>query len=60
MERIVRDYPSLHLFSLPSVVNRERRHLELGVEGEPQLVDKAMEEICGEVERRGIAWTLRP
>jgi molybdopterin-biosynthesis enzyme MoeA-like protein len=60
MERIVRDYPSLHLFSLPSVVNRERRHLELGVEGEPPLVDKAMEEICGEVERRGIAWTWRP
>ena len=43
MERIVRDYPSLHLFSLPSVVNRERRHLELGVEGEPPLVDKAMD-----------------
>ncbi len=60
MERIVRDYPSLRLFSLPSVVNRERRHLELGVEGEPPLVDKAMEEIRSEVERRGIAWTWRP
>jgi hypothetical protein len=42
------------------VVNRERRHLELGVEGEPPLVDKAMEEIRSEVERRGIAWTWRP
>lgn len=26
MERIVSDYPSLRLFSLPSVANRERRH----------------------------------
>ncbi len=60
MERIVSDYPSLRLFSLPSVANRERRHLELGVEGEPALVDKAMGEICSEVGRRGLAWTWRP
>lgn len=60
MERIVSDYPSLRLFSLPSVANRERRHLELGVEGEPALVDKAMDEICSEADRRGLAWTWRP
>jgi len=60
MERIVSDYPSLRLFSLPSIANRERRHLELGVEGEPSLVDRAMEDICVEVDRRGIAWTWRP
>lgn len=60
MERIVKDYPTLRLFSLPSLNGTERRHLELGVEGEPTLVDKALEEIRQEVERRGIAWAWRP
>lgn len=60
MERIVRDYPSLRLFSLPSLVGKERRHLELGVEGAPELVDRAMSEIRVEVERRGITWAWRP
>ena len=60
MERIVRDYPDLRLFSLPSIANRERRHLELGVEGAPHRVDRAMKEICDEVDRRGVPWTWRP
>ncbi|WP_153145522.1 molybdopterin-binding protein [Dechloromonas sp. H13] len=60
MDRIVRNYPTLRLFSLPSLVGKERRHLELGVEGEPALVDLAMAEIRQEVEKRGIAWTWRP
>jgi molybdopterin-biosynthesis enzyme MoeA-like protein len=60
MEHIVAAYPSLRLFSLPSLVGKERKHLELGVEGEPALVDQAMEEIRGEVERRGIHWVWRP
>jgi molybdopterin-biosynthesis enzyme MoeA-like protein len=60
MERIVGAYPTLRLFSLPSLVGNERRHLELGVEGEPALVDQAMDEIRSEVERRGISWTWRP
>lgn len=60
MERIVKDYPTLRLFSLPSLVGKERRHLELGVEGAPELVDKAMEEIRIEVESRGINWVWRP
>ena len=59
MERIVKDYPTLRLFSLPSLNGSERRHLELGVEGEPALVEKAMEEIRVEIERRGIAWVWR-
>lgn len=59
MERIVKDYPSLRLFSLPSLNGQERRHLELGVEGEPALVDQAMEEIRQEVEKRGITWVWR-
>lgn len=60
MERIVAAYPTLRLFSLPSIgEGRQRRHLELGVEGDPGLVDRAMEEIRLEVERRGIAWRWR-
>ncbi len=59
MERIVAAYPSLRLFSLPSIQGNERRHLELGVEGDPALVDQAMEEIRIEVEKRGIAWRWR-
>ena len=59
MERIVADYPTLRLFSLPSLVGKERRHLELGVEGEPALVEQAMAEIRVEVERRGIDWAWR-
>ena len=60
MERIVADYPTLRLFSLPSLVGKERKHLELGVEGAPALVDKAMEEIRIEIEKRGITWVWRP
>ncbi|MBI2306622.1 MAG: competence/damage-inducible protein A [Rhodocyclales bacterium] len=59
MERIVAAYPTLRLFSLPSIQGKERRHLELGVEGEPVLVDKAMDEIRAEVEKRGIDWVWR-
>ena len=60
MERIVKDYPTLRLFSLPSISGSERRHLELGVEGEPVLVDQAMAEIRAEIEARGISWVWRP
>jgi molybdopterin-biosynthesis enzyme MoeA-like protein len=60
MERIVAAYPTLRLFSLPSLLGKERKHLELGVEGDPALVERAMEEIRIEIERRGISWTWRP
>jgi molybdopterin-biosynthesis enzyme MoeA-like protein len=60
MEAIVAAYPTLRLFSLPSMKDGERRHLELGVEGDPQLVDQAMADIRQEVERRQITWVWRP
>lgn len=60
MERIVKDYPALRLFSLPSFNGTDRRHLELGVEGDPALVDQAMAEIRAEIEKRGISWVWRP
>jgi len=60
MEEIVADFPTLRLFSLPSISpNGQRRHLELGVEGEHALVDQAMSRIRLEVERRGIDWQWR-
>lgn len=61
MERIVAAYPMLRLFSLPSLQGRERRHLELGVEGPPDAVAQAMAEIRTDIEQRpGISWSLRP
>lgn len=60
MEHIVAAYPTLRLFSLPSLVGKERKHLELGVEGAPELVDRAMEEIRVAVEARDIKWSWRP
>jgi molybdopterin-biosynthesis enzyme MoeA-like protein len=59
MEKIVADYPSLRLFSLPSISGNERKHLELGVEGNPDLVDQAMNDIKLEIENRGIHWVWR-
>lgn len=59
MERVVAEYPELRLFSLPSLVGQERRHLELGVEGAPERVEQAMVDIRREIERRGITWRWR-
>jgi molybdopterin-biosynthesis enzyme MoeA-like protein len=63
MERIVKTYPTLRLFSLPSIHKQTgteiKRHLELGVEGAPDLVDQAMADILEEVQARGIAWVWR-
>ena len=60
MERIVAEFPTLRLFSLPSVTNEGvRRHLELGVEGDEALVDAAMEVIRQTVEQRNIVWRWR-
>jgi len=61
MERIVADFPGLRLFSLPSMSEEgQRRYLELGVEGGPAEVERAMETIRQEVEGRGITWRWRP
>ena len=60
MERVVMLFPDLRLFSLPSMSDdRQRRHLELGVEGAPERVDAAMEIIRQEVEKREITWRWR-
>ncbi len=60
MLRIVREYPDLRLFSLPSIKDDgQRKHLELGVEGDPVRVDEAMAVIRNEVEARNITWAWR-
>ena len=60
MDQLLASFPGVKAYSLPSVgEDGKRRHLELGVEGEEALVDRAMEEIRVEVERRGIVWRWR-
>jgi len=57
MRRVEVDYPGVAVFSLPSLGTSEmRRHIELGVRGEPGRVAAALEEICVEVARLGFAW----
>ena len=60
MNRITRDYPKATLFSLPSFGGEGvRRHIELGVRGEPASVIRAMQEIRAEVTKRGLEWIAR-
>lgn len=47
-------YPGLKVFSLPSMgADGGRRHIELGVRGEPAAVENAMREMRDEIARRG-------
>jgi molybdopterin-biosynthesis enzyme MoeA-like protein len=51
MERIEARYPRVRVFSLPSVGDaRTRRHIELGVKGDPEQVAPAWSELCKELE----------
>jgi molybdopterin-biosynthesis enzyme MoeA-like protein len=60
MNRIVRDHPLANLFSLPSFGGEGvRRHIELGMRGEPAAVERAMAEIRAEVTRLGYEWVER-
>lgn len=61
MRRIEADYPQAGLFSLPSFGTQTmRRHIELGMRGEPSQVRAAMAEIREEVTRLGYAWEEKP
>ncbi|MEW6763667.1 MAG: molybdopterin-binding protein [Pseudomonadota bacterium] len=54
MEALQRDYPGVRVFSLPSVGDAHmRRHIELGVKGEPAQVAAAFAAMRSELERRG-------
>ena len=54
METLQRDYPGVRVFSLPSVGDAQtRRHIELGVKGEPAQVAAAFAAMRSELERHG-------
>lgn len=57
MQDITDRYPTATLFSLPSFGNEKiRRHIELGMRGEPAAVTAGMAEIRAEITRRGYEW----
>jgi hypothetical protein len=57
MQRITAAYPAATLFSLPSFGDAEtRRHIELGMKGEPGQVQAALIEIKAELSARGLEW----
>jgi molybdopterin-biosynthesis enzyme MoeA-like protein len=52
MEGLQARYPGIRVFSLPSVGDATtRRHIELGVKGDPAQVGPAFEEMCAELIR---------
>jgi len=52
MERLETRYPGIRVFSLPSVGDaRTRRHIELGVKGEPEQVAAAFDDMQAELDR---------
>jgi molybdopterin-biosynthesis enzyme MoeA-like protein len=54
MEGLEARYPGIRVFSLPSVGDATtRRHIELGVKGDPVQVAPAFQEMCSELGRMG-------
>jgi hypothetical protein len=61
MERIVADFPTLRLFSLPSISDDgQRRHLELGVEGDPPSLSRQWRRSARRSSGAGSTWQWRP
>jgi molybdopterin-biosynthesis enzyme MoeA-like protein len=60
MESLEADYPRVNVFSLPSVGDvKTRRHIELGVKGDPLQVDAAFDAMCAELTRMGAEYKLQ-
>jgi molybdopterin-biosynthesis enzyme MoeA-like protein len=54
MEALEARYPGVRVFSLPSVGDAHtRRHIELGVKGDPGEVEAAWADMCVELEKMG-------
>ncbi|CAN7526897.1 molybdopterin-binding protein [Pseudoduganella sp. LjRoot289] len=50
-------YPRIKVFSLPSVGDAHtRRHIELGVKGEPAQAGEAYARLCAELDRMGVEY----
>ena len=61
MRRIEADYPGVKVFSLPFLGSAEvRRHIELGVRGEPARVPAAMRDMAVGVAALGFAFDPKP
>jgi molybdopterin-biosynthesis enzyme MoeA-like protein len=62
METLEARHPGVRVFSLPSVGDAHtRRHIELGVKGEPEQVDAAWADMCAALERMEVeTQPLRP
>lgn len=58
MQQFERDFPSLRLFSLPSINAEDQRSIELGVEGQVADVEIGFQEIVAEAKRRRCEWEL--
>ena len=56
MEAFEESFPTLRLFSLPSIKDDGKRWIELGVEGYAEDVAKGLEAIVSEVTKRGAKW----
>jgi hypothetical protein len=54
MEALQASYPGVRVFSLPSVGDADtRRHIELGVKGNPEQAGRAFATMCAELDRVG-------
>lgn len=56
MDENVARFPTLKLFSLPTFLPEGGRRLELGVRGDPALLDAALAHLVAGVEAGGFAW----
>jgi molybdopterin-biosynthesis enzyme MoeA-like protein len=58
MEQLEANFPLIKVFSLPSVGDHQtRRHIELGVKGDPVQVMPAFAALVQELERMGVEYT---
>ena len=61
MESLEAQYPQVKVFSLPSVGDAAtRRHIELGVKGEPGQVAAAFTRMCAELDRLRAEYAMVP
>jgi molybdopterin-biosynthesis enzyme MoeA-like protein len=56
MQQFELDYPSLRLFSLPSISDNDKRSIELGVEGKELDVLQGYKVLTAEAKRRECEW----
>jgi len=58
MQGFESQFPQLRLYSLPSIRPDGTRHIELGVEGQPEIAETGFAAIMQEVTKRDVAYEL--